>query len=79
MPAIHLRDLKPGARFVLLRTMDKYTYLGLGPAPHAGLTRRLVRREFGDCDVSTLHHSCHVKPLVRVVTAPCSNGHLPPL
>ena len=59
---IYLRQLGDGVRFVLCRTGQKY---------------RVVRREtrFGRREIvvlmdgsnreTTLHHACHVKPLVR--------------
>jgi hypothetical protein len=59
---MHLRQLGQGVRFVLCRTGQKY---------------RVVRREtrFGRREIvvlmdgsdreTTLHHACHVKPIVR--------------
>lgn len=59
---MHLRQLGQGVRFVMCRTGQKY---------------RVVRREtrFGRREIvvlmdgsyreTTLHHACHVKPIVR--------------
>lgn len=63
---LHLRELPKGTRFMLLRTRDKYTYLGIGPSPYSGILNHLCKREFGNGKVTTLHHSCHVKPIVRL-------------
>jgi hypothetical protein len=72
---VHLRELVPGERFVLLRTWQKFVYLGLGPSPYGGFTRHLVRREYGNEGITTMHHSCHVKPLIRVVTGDSPHDH----
>ena len=33
---IHLRELPKGQRFVLMRTGDKFVYLGVGVSPYSG-------------------------------------------
>jgi hypothetical protein len=43
-----LRELKPGQRFVLCRTGEKYTYLGRQLSQHGCWYVNAVRREFGD-------------------------------
>ncbi len=63
---IHLRELQPGTRFMLLRTGDKYLYLGRQPSRVSGLMIHACQREFGDRGTTSLHHSCHVKPVVRI-------------
>jgi len=68
MPAIHLRDLLPGTRFMLCRNGQKFTYMGHGKSPNGPWFAHVVKREFGGYGLTTLHHSCHVKPVVRVVT-----------
>lgn len=62
---IFLRDLKVGTRFMLMRNGQKYTLLGLGM--YKNRWTYTVQR---DCEsyTSTLHHSCHVKPLERTMT-----------
>ena len=61
---IHLRELPKGQRFVLIRTGDKFVYLGVGVSPYSGSYQHLCQRESGK--VTSLHHSCHVKPIVRI-------------
>ena len=61
-PPIHLRDLPIGTRFMLMRTGQKFTLTSrtwlMGKVQYFVV--------LGDCGrTSTLHHSCHVKPLVR--------------
>lgn len=65
MPAIHLRELPAGTRFMLCRTRQKFTYIGHTVSPHGCWFDHVVRREFGDRRLTTLHHSCHVKPVVE--------------
>lgn len=62
---IFLRDLKVGTRFMLMRNGQKYTLLGLGM--YKNRWTYTVQR---DCEnyTSTLHHSCHVKPLEKTMT-----------
>ena len=59
-----LRLLPVGARFYLLRTMEKFTLIWRGPSALGGF-KYVVRLE-GQERHWTLHHSCHVKPIVRV-------------
>ena len=63
-PIITLRMLPVGTRFYLLRTMEKFTLVAAGPSAFGGY-RYTVRRE-GTTRTTDLHHSCHVKPVVRV-------------
>ena len=63
---IHLRELQPNTRFLLLRTRQKYTYLGKKPSIYSGLLVHAVIKEHGDGKQTTLHHSCHVKPIIRI-------------
>lgn len=65
MPALHLRELPAGTRFMLCRTGQKFTYIGHGKSPNGCWFAHVVRREWGDCRLTTLHHSCHVKPVIR--------------
>lgn len=61
---IFLRNLKVGTRFMLMRNGQKYTLLGLGMYKN-----RWTYTVQCDCEkhTSTLHHSCHVKPLERIM------------
>lgn len=59
---MHLRDLPDGTRFVLLRTGEKYRLLRRGE--RFGCWCNIVQRD-GDEQESSLHHACHVKPIVR--------------
>ena len=63
---IHLRELPKGQRFVLMRTGDKFVYLGVGVSPYSGSYQYLCQREYGDREVTSLHHACHVKPIIRI-------------
>ena len=63
---LHLRELPKGQRFVLIRTGDKFVYLGVGVSPYSGSYQHLCQREYGDRKVTSLHHSCHVKPIIRI-------------
>ena len=45
---IHLRELPKGQRFVLMRTGDKFVYLGVGVSPYSGSYQHLCQREYGD-------------------------------
>lgn len=63
---LHLRELHKGQRFVLIRTGDKFVYLGVGVSPYSGSYQHLCQREFGDRKVISLHHSWHVKPIIRI-------------
>ena len=51
---------------MLMRTGDKFAYLGVGVSPYSGSYQHLCQREFGNRQVTTLHHSCHVKPIIRI-------------
>lgn len=61
----HLRNLPDGTRFLLLRTGQKFTLLMR--IWEMGKTRYLVQDENASRAASTLHHSCHVKPVVRAI------------
>lgn len=63
---LHLRELQPNTRFVLLRTRDKFLYLGRKPSVYSGLMVHAVIKERGDGKQTSLHHSCHVKPIVKL-------------
>ena len=63
----NLRELPEGTRFMLIRTGNKYRYLGKRPSPYSGLIVHLCEREWGDYGKTSLHHSCHVKPVVRLM------------
>lgn len=63
---IYLRELQPGTRFKLLRNGEKYLYIGYMQSPVSGLMCHYCQREFGDRGTTSLHHSCHVKPVVRI-------------
>ena len=54
-----VRDLMPGAHFILKRTGDLYELLGHKRDTPGG-TRYVVRRA-GFAKPTTLHHSCHVE------------------
>ncbi len=62
-----LRQLPVGTRFYLVRTMAKYTLISAAPSPFGGY-QYTVRRD-GAEHTATLHHSCHVKPIVLEVPA----------
>lgn len=53
-----VRDLKPGQRFTLKRTGQRYEFLGYDRRTPGG-TLYLARRK-GFAAPTTLHHSCHV-------------------
>lgn len=59
MNTLRLRNLQPGARFILLRTGDRYEFLGHKRDTPGG-TQYVVRR-MGFAKAGTLHHSCHVQ------------------
>ena len=42
---LHLRELPKGQRFVLMRTGDKFVYLGVGVSPYSGSYQHLCQRE----------------------------------
>lgn len=60
-----LSELKPGQRFMLCRTGEKYVYLGKQVSQYGGWFVLAAQREFGDRRVISLHSSCHVKPVIR--------------
>jgi hypothetical protein len=62
-PIITLRMLPVGTRFYLLRSMEKFKLVAAGPSQFGGY-KYTVQRE-GMKHTSELHHSCHVKPIVR--------------
>ena len=59
MNTLHLRNLQPGQRFILLRTGDRYEFIGHKRDTPGG-TQYVVRRS-GFAKPTTLHHSCHVE------------------
>ena len=59
MNTLRLRNLQPGALFILLRTGDRYEFLGHKRDTPGG-TQYVVRRS-GFAKPTTLHHSCHVQ------------------
>lgn len=61
---IRIRNLQPGAKFVLKRTGDRYEFLGRKHDTPGG-TQYVVLRS-GFARPSTLHHSCHVEILEEV-------------
>lgn len=56
---MNLRELQPGARFILKRTGERYEFLGRKHDTPGG-TQYVVRRS-GFAKPTTLHHSCHVE------------------
>ena len=58
-----VRHMRPGDRFYLLRTMEKFIYVGRRATEFGGMGH-FVSRE-SDGRTTTLHHSCHVKRIVR--------------
>ncbi|KVP16906.1 hypothetical protein [Burkholderia ubonensis] len=62
--ALFLRQLPDGTRFMLCRT--RATYLLKRREVTKGRTRLIVHRDGSDAE-SSLHHSCHVKPVVRAI------------
>lgn len=61
--AMFLRDLREGTRFVLCRTRTKYLLVRREVVKNR---QRIVVRRDSCAEERTLHHSCHVKPLVRL-------------
>ena len=39
---LHLRELHKGQRLVLIRTGDKFVYLGVGVSPYSGSYQHLL-------------------------------------
>ena len=60
---IFLRDLVPNQRFMLIRTREMYRYIGVNFVKNRH-THYVRRSKTGE--VVVLHHSCHVKPVVRL-------------
>jgi hypothetical protein len=65
-----VRWLPVGTRFYLLRTMEKFTLIWRGPSALGGY-KYIVRRD-GATSHTSLHHSCHVKPIIRVGEIVCT-------
>lgn len=59
MNTIRLRNLQPGARFILLRTGDRYEFLGHKRDTPGGT--QYVVRLLGFASTGTLHPACHVQ------------------
>ena len=58
-----LRLLPVGFDFYLVRTGQRYTLVSAGPSPLGGIKYTVKRA--GAKGTSVLHHSCHIKPVVR--------------
>lgn len=63
-----LRLLPVGMDFYLVRTMERYKLLSVKPSPLGGLQYKVQRQ--GAKQPSHLHHSCVVKPVVKVPRQP---------
>ena len=63
MNTLRLRNLQPGQRFILLRTGDRYEFIGHKRDTPGG-TRYIVRRA-GFSALTTLHPACHVELMER--------------
>lgn len=61
---LRLRQINPGQRFVLIRTGERYEFIRRSTEKWGG-TRYVVKRE-GEAKETTLHHSCHIKPIIRM-------------
>lgn len=61
MNTTRIRNLQPGARFILKRTGERCEFLGHKRDTPGG-TQYVVRR-IGFAKPSTLHHSCRVESL----------------
>lgn len=61
--ALFLRQLEDGTRFMLCRTRTKYLLVRREVVKNR---QRIVVRCDGCAEERTLHHACHVKPLVLV-------------
>lgn len=64
---IHLRQLPVGTRFVLKRTGQRFRLVRREIATPSG-TRYVVIRD-GENRESSLHHSCHVKPIITALSS----------
>ena len=62
---LHLRQLPVGTRFYLVRTMQVYKLISAGPSAAGGYKYKCFRE--GATHWTPLHHSCHVKPIVRKI------------
>lgn len=71
--AIFLRNLPDGTRFMLCRTREKFSLIGR--KFEYGRTRIVVQSE-SDNRPHTLHHSCHVKLLVKDFRADWRKGEV---
>lgn len=61
--SLYLRQLPDGTRFVLVRTGQRFTLL----RRETFMGKRLIACSLGeDPKDSHLHHSCHVKPILKV-------------
>lgn len=63
MKRMTLRLLPVGMSFYLLRTMERYKLVSAGPSPLGGYKYNVLRD--GSKHMKTLHHSCHIKPIVK--------------
>lgn len=61
--SLFLRELPDGTRFMLCRTRKKYRLLRREMVK--GRLKIVIQAEDRETE-GTLHHSCHVKPLVRL-------------
>lgn len=61
--AVPLRNLPDGTRFMLCRTRQKFRLVRR--ALIKGRLRLIVQADGADREGS-LHHSCHVKPVIRL-------------
>ena len=59
-----LRLLPVGMSFYLMRTGERYKLVSAGPSALGGYKYTVLRASSGK--ESTLHHSCRIKPIVRV-------------
>ncbi len=56
-----LRELPEGARFMLKRTGQRFTFLGR----YLWKNKWRYACQLEGEGLSTLHHSCHVKPIIK--------------
>lgn len=63
MKPMTLRLLPVGFKFYLLRTGQKFKLVSAGPSALGG-NKYIVQRE-GQTRTTWLHHSCHIKPVIR--------------
>jgi hypothetical protein len=62
--SLFLRQLPDGTRFMLCRTRQKFR---LVRRDHIKGSLRLIVQADGSDREGTLHHSCHVKPVMRPI------------